>query len=235
MRSASCVPRSGWIVPLAFGLWMTGVPVSAADPAGTAPPASELRGAGPPALRGGQRPSARAITRPASRERAAADRPAGSRLRPAGSWLGSLLSLAAVVAMIVLGAKLWKKHGPPARTALPTEALDVLGRRALDPRQSIYLVRLGSRILVLGSTAGGLSTLAEISDPVEVDLVAGLCRPRPEGHTADQARGFGALFDRHLWAGRPSSAHADLAAHGPALADESHPAERQRRGEEAHA
>jgi len=63
--------------------------------------------------------------------------------------------------------------------ALPQEALEILGRRFVDPRQTILLVRIGSRILVVGSSANGLNSLGEIDDPVEVDLLAGMCRSEP--------------------------------------------------------
>jgi hypothetical protein len=96
--------------------------------------------------------------------------------------------------MIILGARLWKKHGPLSRAGLPAEAVEVLGRRMLDPRQSIYLVRLGSRILVLGATPSGLSTLSEVTDPLEVDLLAGSCRPPVEERPRDLRGSFAALF-----------------------------------------
>ena len=54
--------------------------------------------------------------------------------------------------------------------------LEILGRRHVDPRQTILLVRIGAGILVVGSSASGLNPLGQIDDPVEVDLLAGLCR-----------------------------------------------------------
>jgi hypothetical protein len=41
-------------------------------------------------------------------------------------------------------------------------------------------VRIGSRILVVGSTQNGLSSLGQIDDAVEVDVLAGLCRRGPQ-------------------------------------------------------
>lgn len=62
---------------------------------------------------------------------------------------------------------------------LPAEVIEVLGRARLDTRHSIQLVRCGSRVLVLSTDGSGtLSTLAEISDPDEVNLLVDLCRPR---------------------------------------------------------
>ena len=59
---------------------------------------------------------------------------------------------------------------------LPVEAVEVLGRTAVDGRHAISLVRCGSRVLVLSvDDAEGLSTLAEINDPQEVNLLVDLC------------------------------------------------------------
>ncbi len=102
-------------------------------------------------------------------------------------------SLALVVALIVILARLWKKHGRMVGTGIPAEAVELLGKRHIDQQQAICLVRLGSRILVLGSSPNGLQTLSEISDPVEVDYLAGLCR-QPN---TDAAHTFRSLFQRH--------------------------------------
>jgi flagellar biogenesis protein FliO len=88
-------------------------------------------------------------------------------------------ALAVVVGLILVLARLFRRHAPMFQQALPQEALEILGRRHVDPRQTILLVRIGSRILVIGSSASGLNSLGEIADPVEVDLLAGLCRRDP--------------------------------------------------------
>ena len=67
----------------------------------------------------------------------------------------------------------------------------MLGRKPLDYRNTIHLVRCGSRILILGSSQAGLASLSEISDPVEVDYLAGLCKPSEPGSVADT---FNQLF-----------------------------------------
>ncbi len=78
---------------------------------------------------------------------------------------------------------------------LPVEAVEVLGRTAIDGRHAISLVRCGSRVLVLSVDATeGLSTLAEISDPDEVNLLTDLCR-LPEGGVAAALGGLGQTVD----------------------------------------
>ncbi len=90
-------------------------------------------------------------------------------------------ALAVVICLILVLARVFRRHAPLFSQALPTEALEVLGRRFLDQRPSIVLLRIGSRILVVGSSAAGLQGLGELSDPVEVDLIAGMCRTTRNG------------------------------------------------------
>jgi flagellar biogenesis protein FliO len=85
-------------------------------------------------------------------------------------------ALVVVIGLILILARIFRRHAPLFSQALPTEALEILGRRFLDQRQSIVLLRIGSRILVVGSSAAGLQGIGEVSDPVEVDLIAGMCR-----------------------------------------------------------
>lgn len=101
--------------------------------------------------------------------------PQGSRTA-AGGWWSTLGGLAAVVALILITAKFLRKNMPGATAALPANVVQVLGRKSLDYRHTIHLIRLGSRLLILGSSQDGLRTLAEITDPVEVDCLAGLCK-----------------------------------------------------------
>ena len=54
----------------------------------------------------------------------------------------------------------------------------VLGTRELDKKQTIHLVRCGQKILVIGSNSEGLETLAEITDPGEVEQLVECCHPR---------------------------------------------------------
>jgi len=90
-------------------------------------------------------------------------------------------ALAVVVGLILILARIFRRHAPLFSQALPTEALEILGRRFVDQRQSIVLLRIGSRILVVGSSPAGLQGIGEVSDPVEVDLIAGICRGSRNG------------------------------------------------------
>ena len=48
-------------------------------------------------------------------------------------------------------------------------ALGVVGHARLSPKHSVYLVRVGGRVLILGAGAGGSpTTLGEVTDPAEL-------------------------------------------------------------------
>ena len=110
-----------------------------------------------------------------------------SRTATAG-WGSTVWPLLAIVVAIVLGTRWLKKYSPTAARGLPSEAFDVLGRRLVDQRTSVVMARCGSRILVFSLSPQGLQTLAEITDPVEVDCLAGLC------HTAQRDQSLADTF-----------------------------------------
>lgn len=101
----------------------------------------------------------------------------------ATGWSATLWPLLFVVGLIVLGTRWLKSRTPSAARGLPNEVFEVLGRQAIDPRTSVVLARCGSRLLVLSSSPHGLRTLAEITDPVEIDCLAGLCQTTPRDQT----------------------------------------------------
>ena len=101
----------------------------------------------------------------------------------ATGWPATLWPLLFVVGLIVVGARWLKSRSPSAARGLPAEVFEVLGRKAIDPRTSIVLARCGSRLLVLSQSPHGLQTLTEITDPVEIDCLAGLCRTTQRDQT----------------------------------------------------
>lgn len=114
-----------------------------------------------------QRPASAAASTSSNRSRS----PAAS----SSSWT-TVIALSFVVTLIVLAAQVWKRCAARLPTTLSSDVIEVLGRRPIDPRQSILLVRCGARILILGSSAGGFQTLAEVTDPTEIDYLAALCK-----------------------------------------------------------
>ena len=88
----------------------------------------------------------------------------------------TIFSLIVVLGLIFTTAWILKKNKIGFGASNAAEVLEVIGKRTVAPKQSIYLVRLGSRILVLGSGIDGLTSLSEITDPFEVDYLAGICK-----------------------------------------------------------
>ncbi|MBI1313775.1 hypothetical protein GC176_20985 [bacterium] len=110
---------------------------------------------------------------------------------------GSILIALGFVVVLMLGvAKVVQRRNPFAVTGVPREAIDVLGRRTIDPRNSIYIVRVGPKILLLGNSANGLTTLSEIADPIEVASLANLCRAASESPPTDLGAWFKGVWGR---------------------------------------
>ena len=85
-------------------------------------------------------------------------------------------SLAVVLGLFLLVAWVMRKASPRSSSALPGEVFEVLGRAPLAGRQQVHLLRCGSKLLLVSITPAATETLTEVTDPVEVDRLAGLCR-----------------------------------------------------------
>jgi flagellar biogenesis protein FliO len=121
-------------------------------------------------------------------------RTTAARNLDARDWWKVALPVVLFAGLILLAAAYVKKHGMLANRGLPREAFELLGKQYIDNRQSIQFVRCGSRVLIIGSTPNGLHPLAEITDPVEVDLLAGACRARRDDQSL--AKSFRAMLSR---------------------------------------
>ncbi len=102
--------------------------------------------------------------------------PASTKEPTGGPSAGTFLAGLVVVLLFVLGiAKLLLKRSPYSIGSLPADAVDILGRRAVDPRNSVYMVKVGSRLILMGASPSGLSSLAEITDPIEIASLSNVC------------------------------------------------------------
>jgi flagellar protein FliO/FliZ len=90
-------------------------------------------------------------------------------------------SLAIVVGLFLLVAWVMKRGMPKSASLLPREALEVLGRAPLAGKHQVHLLRCGNKMLLVSVTAAGVETLTEITDPVEVDRLSGLCQQSRRG------------------------------------------------------
>ena len=80
--------------------------------------------------------------------------------------------------MGLFGLVVWfsKRFAPAGSASLPKEAVELLGRAPLTGRQTMQLIRVGNRLLLVALSTTGAETLTEITDPVEVEHLAGMCR-----------------------------------------------------------
>lgn len=96
----------------------------------------------------------------------------------------TLVSLTLVVGAIVVVGRGLKRYGLRTTQSLPVEAFEVMGRRMLEPRVAVHMVRCGSRILLLGVGPEGARTLSEINDPDEVRKLTESCLGKPPEDTS---------------------------------------------------
>jgi flagellar protein FliO/FliZ len=100
-------------------------------------------------------------------------------------------SLGVVLGIFLLMAWLMRRVVPQGLTRIPNEAFEVLGRAPLAGRQNVHLLRCGNKLLLVSITPAGAETLTEITDPGEVDRLAGICRQAgPQSSTAAFRRIF---------------------------------------------
>ncbi len=136
-------------------------------------------------------------------------------------WSATIWPLLFVVGLIVFGARWLKSRAPETARGLPSEAFEILGRKVIDTRTSVMLARSGTRVLLLSLSPHGLQTLAEITDPVEIDCLAGLCRATQRDHSLVET--FRSLL--HKSSGSKPASHSP--ANQPALSLEERLAARQ--------
>jgi hypothetical protein len=60
--------------------------------------------------------------------------------------------------------------------ALPPDVFEVLGEASLGGQQSVRIVRFGPRTLLVGVSAAGCQTLAELTDAQATDAIVTACR-----------------------------------------------------------
>ena len=106
-------------------------------------------------------------------------------------------SLAVVLGLFLVVAWVMRKATPAGSALLPGEVVEVLGRTAMANRQQLQLLRCGSKLLLVSVTQAGVETLTEITEPEEVDRLAGLCR---QAHPDSTSAAFRQVF--HQFSGQ---------------------------------
>jgi flagellar biogenesis protein FliO len=128
-------------------------------------------------------------------------------------------SLAVVLGLFLLFAWTMRRSRPRGSGLLPGDVFEVLGRATLGGRQNVHLLRCGSKLLLVSVTPTGAETLTEVTDPVEVDRLAGLCRQsQPSSASAAFRQVLHQFAPRHpqrpMWSGAAAAeGNRDAEAH----------------------
>lgn len=97
-----------------------------------------------------------------------------------GQWWGrSLLALGAVLALIAGATWAVRKYMPAAAGGNVGRAIEMLGRYHLAPKQSLCLVRVGRRAVLVGVTPSHMTALLEVRDPEEVHVLSAKATKEP--------------------------------------------------------
>ena len=91
----------------------------------------------------------------------------GARTR-SGSLPGTLIMLGAILAGLYVALKLLKKMSPGAVRGAEGELVTILGTRRIDAQSQIHVVRIGNRVLAIGASPAGLTTLSTFADAADV-------------------------------------------------------------------
>ena len=89
-----------------------------------------------------------------------------------------------VMGVVVLGIFLWicltvvKKLLPGGKKLFSSPGLEILGRTHFDSQKYMAIVRVGTRVLVVGVSPNGFDQLSEISDSEEVTDILSAAKPK---------------------------------------------------------
>jgi flagellar biogenesis protein FliO len=119
---------------------------------------------------------------------------AGSAAGVADGLGGTLMSLAVVLGLIVAGVWVVRKLFPGMRGGPQKGPVQVMGRHFLSPKQQLYLVKIGTRVVVIGAAGANLNQVCQITDAEEIAQLAAQCE---QANTGSISRSFRALFSSH--------------------------------------
>jgi flagellar biogenesis protein FliO len=83
--------------------------------------------------------------------------------------------LAIVVGLFLVAMWLMRRGSPKGNGLLPAEAFAMLGRAPLTAQSFAHLLRVGNKLVLVAVSAEGAQPLTEVTDPMEVDRLTGLC------------------------------------------------------------
>jgi flagellar biosynthetic protein FliO len=151
------------------------------DPGGAPPPAesSELTvSVPPPQAARTDAPEAKPAADPApvratipTDEPKRPSRAVEDRVESGPGMAGFMVGSFAVLGLLGGAFLLLRRFGKNSRLFAGANAIKVLARKPLAPKQEIFLVEVGTRVFMIGSTRDHLSTLGEFTSPDEVAML----------------------------------------------------------------
>jgi flagellar biogenesis protein FliO len=98
-------------------------------------------------------------------------KPLEDKVEPGPSLGGFVVGSFAVVGFLGVAFLLLRRFGKNSRLLGGAGAIRVLARKPLGPKQEIFLVEVGPKVFMIGSTRDHLSMLGEFAAPDEVALL----------------------------------------------------------------
>lgn len=104
----------------------------------------------------------------------------GTETSVSGFGFYLVLYLFLLIGFLWGGLYLVKRYLPGGRQLFSSPAMEILGRTHVDPKNYLAMVRVGTRLLVVGVGPDGMRTLCEIGDESEVTEMLGQAQPKSE-------------------------------------------------------
>jgi flagellar biosynthetic protein FliO len=111
----------------------------------------------------------------------------------------TIFSLVAVLALMAGMVLILKKYVYNGRGASASSVnIEVLGYRMIGPKRSIHVLKVLSKIIVVGVTEGGMTALGEIDDEESLRQIGGqsVDQPKSANHFAEY---MGRYFPSFSW------------------------------------
>ena len=129
-----------------------------------------------------------------------------------------------IMGVIVLGIFLWislsiiKKILPGGKQLFSSPGIEILGKTHFDSQKYLAIVRVGTRILVVGVSQNGFDQISEITDPEEVTEILSTAKPK----TSTGQNLFYKMFQKQVDK-REESSRNNKAVAEPLVQDRIHP------------
>jgi len=88
------------------------------------------------------------------------------------TYVGVLFALAAILALVGVMGRAYRRFGVGGAGQRASAPLDVLQRTALGPRQGVALLRVGSRVMLVSIGDGGVHPLMQVDEDDAVRMLA---------------------------------------------------------------